>query len=271
MPDDEQDHFPGLSLDLLRPYLSITILVCCSEDPGAAFESLRKFLRRSAGERRQALGVRITREIDLRDQVAIGAFGIDEDWGIDAVFGLFREVRRSPRWAVKEAGLVDRVNQVTLALRRNNLVALWTEITTHPQLDRWIQRGAAPYHFLPSEVLAGTFDGDGKMIWTRGIHRRRASKADTKVLGGIRIQEALDGNEDGTYVWTAAKVDYQPEDDAAVLRNNLTISPERSRISWKRTSDLSLFLAATTEALDMLDKALVAEEPPDPLFPVLPT
>jgi hypothetical protein len=65
---------------------------------------------------------------------------------------------------------------------------------------------------------------------------------------------------------TAVKVVYLPEDDSAVLRDLLTVSADKSRLSWKRTSYFPMFLAAAGEALDLLEKALVAEDEPIPPF-----
>ena len=100
----------------------------------------------------------------------------------------------------------------------------------------------------------------------QGVHRRRSNKPDTQALGGLRLQDAMNVLTHGSYALRAAKVDFQPEDDIQVLRDLLTVSPQRSRISWKRPSYFGLFLAATVEALDVLDKALANAEELLPLF-----
>jgi hypothetical protein len=139
-------------------------------------------------------------------------------------------------------------------------------VPSDAQFRKWINREKAPFRFLPPQVLAGTFRGNGRMVWMRGVHRRRATKADTQALGGIRIQDVVNPVTHNTYALRAATVDVQPEDDLQVLRDLLTVSPDRSRISWKRPSYFGIFLAATVEALDMLDKTSVAPDEPAPLI-----
>ncbi|HET6711021.1 hypothetical protein [Amycolatopsis sp.] len=157
-------------------------------------------------------------------------------------------------------------NQLTIALRRRRLVAVCTGITSDAQLARWIHRQAAPFRYLPADVLTNTFRGDGRMLWTRAMHRRRTTKPDSKAIGGLRVQDTLNPIEDNTFALTAVKVVYLPEDDKAVLRDLLTVSADKSRLSWKRTSYFTMFLAAAGEVLDLLEKALVAEDEAEPPF-----
>jgi hypothetical protein len=186
--------------------------------------------------------------------------------GFDALYALTREVQRSPSWANPDFGLVDVTNELTIAMRRNSLVAICTRVPSEARFRKWINRENAPFRFLPPQVLAGTFRGNGRMVWMRGVHRRRATKADTQALGGIRIQDVVNPITHNTYALRAATVDIQPEDNIQVLRDLLTVSPDRSRISWKRPSYFGIFLAATGEALDMLDKTSVAPDEPAPLI-----
>ena len=132
------------------------------------------------------------------------------------------------------------------------------------KLRKWLRKFNKLYRYLPSAILRGTFRGDGKTVWLRGVHRRRVNKADSKTLGGLRIQDVLD-DEDTSYAMSAAAIDYVPADDAALVRGRVTVSPARSRIYWKVRVDLPTFLAAATETVDLLDKALAAE-PPEELF-----
>lgn len=197
---------------------------------------------------------------------SIDGLGVVRDLGFDGLYAITRELRRSPGWAGSEPGPVDVTNELAIALRRNNLVAVCTRVPSDARFRRWINREGGPFQFLPPQVLAGTFRGDGRMVWMRGVHRRRAGKPDSQALGGLRIQAALNPIQHSSYVLRAAKIDLLPEDDLQVLRDLLTVSPDRSRISWKRPSHFGTFLAATVETLDLLDKALVAPDEPAPLF-----
>lgn len=255
----------------LTPYLSITVLRCVGDDPGSAFDALVRFVRRLAHDVGRAVAINVRAEIMLSAHDVVDDLGALQDLGLDNLYGLTREVRRVPSWADVDSGLVDVANELVMVVRRGNLFAICGPVPSDAQLKKWIYRDAAPFRFLPQDVLAGTFRGDGKMVWLHGVHRRRASKADNKALGGIRIQDALHPIEDSSFALSAAKIDFQPDDEAFLLRDRLTVSPDRSRISWKRTSYLGMFLAATVEALDLLDKSLVDPDEPDPLFTGLAT
>ena len=266
MPSPAGEPPRPLLLSELNPYLSITILECPQDDPATAFRSLRAFLRRSAGEPGRADAVRITGETGVSDDAA-GEAGPLADSGFDEVYGISREVTRPPGWTARDSGVTDVLNQLTLALRRNRLVAVHTGITSSEKLAKWVRTGGAGFRFLPSEILVGTFHGDGRMLWVHGVHRRRTTKPDSMALAGLRLQDAGDDIEDSTYALSAAKVRYLPDDEASLLRELLTVSPVKSRISWKRTSHFPMFLGATYEVLDRLEKALVAEEVPETPFP----
>jgi hypothetical protein len=260
---------PLLHLAELTPYFSVVILECAIDDPAVAFEALRRFLRRTAANRGRTAAVRITAEAvrgadDILDEV--GHLG---ELGADGLYGVACEVTRPPNWADRESGTLDVVHELTIAVRRDQMVAVHTSITTDDQFARWVHREGAPFRFVSGDILAGVFRGDGKMVWTRGTHRRRTTKADSRAQSGLRLQDALDPQDDGSFFLTAAKVNYQPGDTKALLRKEITFSACKSRIAWKQTSTFVEFLAAALEALSLLSKALVAPATQDALFPQL--
>lgn len=243
------------------PYVSITVLECTGDDPERAFTALRSFLRRSAHNRGRALSMRVSAEVvawpaELPESVLSGLYGIR------------RVVSKPAPWAASESGIVDVVNQLTIAVRYNRLVGVFTDITSDPQFAKWMDRQAAPFKRVPIEVLTRTFPGDGKMVWTRGVHRRRTTKADSKALGGMRIQDALDPIDDGSFVMRAAAVDHQPVDDQAIVRSRVTVTVD-SRVAWGPTADFPQFLAAVAEILDRVAKSLADGDPAEREFPQL--
>lgn len=251
----------ALVLADLAPYVSVLLLACDADDTQAAFGALRRFLSRSAGERGRGISARVTGEIELGADDVIAEIGPMRELGIANLYGLTRILSRRPSWADPESGLVDSINQLTVAVGRGRLVAVASEITSDAEFRNWVNRQAAPYRFIAQDVLAATFPGDGRRVWTKGVHRRRPTKADSKALGGLRLQEALHPLEDGSYALTAATVDFQPADEHAVLRDSVTYSG-KSRVSWKRSSGFPEFLAAIVETLDLLEKSLVASARP---------
>lgn len=252
----------------LTPYFSVTVLSCIAEDPETAFESLRRFLRKVAADHGRADSVRIVFEAALTAADEIEGVGRLDELGFDSLYSLSRVLTRTPPWAPRESALTDVEHQLAIVLRRNRLVAIHGPVASEAQLAKWVHQPGSAFRFVPQEVLNRAFDGDGKMVWTRGTHRRRTTKADTKALGGIRIQEALETIEDGSYALTAAMVAHRPTDDKAVLRGNITFSLTKSGVSWKQTPSLLTFLAVAQEVLDIIEKAHVAEDT-GPLFPQL--
>lgn len=257
---------PDPPLAELKPYLSITVLELVAVDPDAALGQLEKFLRQSADDRGRTTHCQVRSGFDLLADDIIDTGGRLRDFGFDRIFGVSRQVTHPPGWATKESGIVDVENQLTLVLRRRGLVAVNTSITSEAKLRRWVDSHGELVRFIPADVLAGTFRGNGRMVWMRGVSRPRTTRPNSRALTGIRLQDALNPLEDNNFILSAAKVDHVPEDEDAVLRNQVTFSPDKSKISWRQTPDFPVFLRATAEVLDKLDKALVAEAPPPLIF-----
>lgn len=270
-PTSSGERVEVLDLAQLKPYFSISILACVIEDTGRAFETLMKFLRKEAGERGRSIDVSVTGEIVVEgyDGGSIENVGSLSELGFDWLYGVTRRRTQTAPWAAKESGVTDIINELTLALSRGRLVAIRTDIVSSSVLLKWAAKLTTPYRQFPPEVLSGTFNGDGKMLWMQGVHRQRASKANTKALSGSRLQEAVDVLEDASYAMSAMKVNISPDDEDALLRGELTVSPDKSRVAFKAMSGLWMFLAATDETLGLLEKSLAAECPPESVFPEL--
>lgn len=250
----------------LKPYLTITVLECTSDDPAAAFAELAEFLHQSAQDRGRAQDAVARAGHALRAQDPIESIGVLGEFGFDQLVCVSRQVTRPPSWVTKQAGLVDTEQQLTLALLRRHLVAVSSGITSEAALRRWVNAHGSLFRFVSPDVLAGTFTGDGKAIWLRAVTPPRSTKADTKAFTGLRIQDLLNPVENNSYLLSAAKVHRMPESPDAVVRNQLTYSPDRGRLSWQQTPDFVTFLRATAELLDELAKALAESEPPPMVF-----
>jgi hypothetical protein len=269
-----EEHPESLDPAALRPYFSITVLECLDEDADRGFGSLTAFLRGLANNGQRSIAVRITGETSIGPDTDIDhveGIGSLRELGLDQLYAVTRERRHAPGWTVKDTRIIDVTNELTLAVRRNHLVAIRTE--NSDQVLAWADRETTPYQRLPTDIIAATFDGDGKALWLRGMHRRRVTKPDSKMLTGGHLQLALDPLGDSTYAMNATRIDFA-SDEAVNLRGNLTVSPTRSHISSRAMPSLNLFLAASAEALTLLDKGFASEQPlalPYPELAVLET
>lgn len=266
---ERDDVVKALRLVDLKPYLSITVLECSDEDADGAFSILQAFLRELSNKPGHAIAVHTTGELAIEDFRAeeTEEAGLLRAFGFDGFYGVTRERRHRAPWAAKDTPVVDVTNDLTVALRRGRLVAVSTGNT--PALLQWARGDSSPYRLVPASVMSATFDGDGKTLWLRGVHRRRVTKADSKTLNGLQLQHAIDPHDDSTFAMSAMKINLDPEEASAMLRGDLCVAPERSHLSFKAMSSFGMFLAATSEALVLLDKTLASEAPLRNPFPGL--
>jgi hypothetical protein len=271
MVDPSDDGVPDvLRLADLEPYLSFTVLRCVVNDCASAFAEFVAFLRESMADPVQAISARILAEISLVAADMIADVGPLGELGFDELYGCTRHVVKATSWISRSAGLVDEVNELLLVLRAGDLIALHGSTPSWDRLRNWVNRGDSPISFVSPEVLVGTFPGDGKTMWLEGVHLPRTTKPETKMYGGSRLQDTLDAMSDGSYALRSVRVDHQP-DGNGILRKSLHVSPGKSRLAWRKTPHLQVFLKAAAEALGMIDKTLAAPEEPEPVFEGLAT
>lgn len=270
VPTDDGRALPDLSPSHLKPYFSVTVLECVIDDVDYAFRELISYLRQAARDKGRSLAVELTGEIDIegpdRQAESETPSGPPRP-RFDRLYAIARKRLTVPGWAAKDSTFVDTVNQLSLAVSRGRLVAIRTEMISSISLLRWTDRPASRYKPLLPEILQGTFDGDGTMVWLQGVHRQRASIPNSKTLGGLRLQEVYDAIEDASFAVSAMRIKYVPQEENAALRGQLTVSADRSHLSAKAMQDLPMFLAATDESLAMLEKEIAAERPPAPTLP----
>ncbi|MGH3762562.1 hypothetical protein [Actinophytocola sp.] len=134
------------ALSGLTPVFAVTVLE--SED-SAAYLALRRFLRDALAERGRAHAVRVLGELLLTDPDGdVDGLCTVSDLGFDGLYVVVRQRWQSPRWT--RSGPADLTHELTVALRRQRLVALHTVISG-ARLRRWARSG--PYRFLPDTVL----------------------------------------------------------------------------------------------------------------------
>lgn len=117
---------------------------------------------------------------------------------------------RSPSWTTGE-GLEDLTHHLLLVARRDRHVAVYA---SEPAMGRFVSAGMnrseltglsalAP---IPAALLNTAYGrGAARTLWLSGIHRRTSSKADSKILTGADLQDALDPLDDQSYHFTSAR------------------------------------------------------------------
>jgi hypothetical protein len=251
-----QEYAP-LDWTSLRPYVSVVVLECMSDDLAGAFVDLERVLmaqdRRGSGDETQILALSRVGRTDT-------GVTIPEMLGVDEVVGFVRRRRGKPGWADPDSTFVDTVHRLTVALRRGRLVAVHTDdAATQRRLQRWLDHQVRPTAFrrLPPTTLEGALlQGEAKGLWLRGTHRRRSTKPDTKNISGIRLQDALNPFDDSSFAMASARADLGTEPERSVLNGTVGTTPRRSLVWFKAAADFTTFLAAAAELLVLLEKTL---------------
>lgn len=268
--NDASETLDEVQIGQLRLYFSITVLERVADDEEYAFKQLVRFMRESAKKLGRSTSVKLIAETliggpdDSRDD---GSIEVLREFGFDRLHAIARRRQAPPPWVKHDSRLIDTFNELTLTLRRGRLVAVRSDMLDAAKIVKWANKLSSPYKPLMSEILEGTFEGNGTMLWAQGVHRRRTTKPDSKAISGTRLQDTYDATDDFSYAITAMRLNYVPAKTDAALAGSLTIAPERSHLSSKALPDFASFAAATEEALEMLEKSLSGEAPPDPTFP----
>lgn len=154
---------------------------------------------------------------------------------ITAGFLHFLEQKQAP-WT-SAAGVVDQVNGLLFICRRGALVVIyasdnrWIDMISR-RLGRGEGPGLAQLRAIQPGILNASFvKGAARTLWLSGTHRRTSIKADSKVLAGTNLRDALDPLDDQSYYFTAARSMIKLGDVAQPV----AVSPRKSRV-WAGTS-----------------------------------
>jgi hypothetical protein len=108
--------------------------------------------------------------------------------------------------------VVDRVHQLVLMCRRNRLIAMYaSDSRVRASLaDKFGDPGAtgglgAIEPIATGELNAAFVQGPTRTLELAGTHRRTTVKADSKILSGLDLRDALDPLDDQSYYFSAAR------------------------------------------------------------------
>lgn len=221
-------------LDDLSPYFSVVLM--CNEEP---FTSAKK----------QSAQLHEWLEI-LKVFPAEGARTFihesstrEDMYGSNCYFTAFHySERRKAPWT-RDANIQDYTNHLVLLASWENLSAIYFSenslkekfasfIFSNMREDKW------PRPLERSKINSSFAHGISKTIWLTGIHRRQSIRADTKILTGSKIQDALNPIDDQSYYFTSTRCLLRDWNDIAgisVRKSQLWI---RKCVSWEDYKDV---------------------------------
>lgn len=225
----------------LRPYLSVVVVERTSTNgapltAGTLLDSIAQLLSLHRDPRRI---------VDRVDSVAAG--------NLDIGF-IHYEERKQARWT-SDVQTQDVINQLVLvAAMSPHAAILVSDASRSPALIRHLDTGGEPgLRLVPEGTLNATFaKGPARTLWLSGIHTRTTVKADSKVLIGVNLRDALDPLGDQSYFFTAVRSATQ----LGNRRVTVGLAPRRARV-WTGASHVWGEFAATLEAI--LDSVRAAE------------
>jgi hypothetical protein len=203
------------------------------------------------------------RETSARSVVLI-ADGLDEAW-LDTVVEVADEevvnieafayrTTRTPSWAKRGTEFATTLDELSIALQRNDLVAVHCPRNQVDALQRWLDGNPRPtFRRVPGAVLQEAFlRGEARGLWLRGTHRRQTTKADTKNLSGLSLGDALNPFEDSSFALTSGRSSVPTSQATVALTGVVGTTPRRAWVWNARTDSLASFAEVAREALDIV-------------------
>ncbi len=245
---------------LLKPYTSFTL---ARIKPGRGGEGL---LKEILDEIENILGLaapNATRKL-------IGRYGPIGDRSFETG-SLHYEERRRPPWT-SDSDTIDVVNHLVVVCRRGDHVAIALTDTALGQalLKQFSGAGEGLSALEPIEIRAlnaAFARGAARTLWLSGIHARTTVKADSKVLIGEDLRDALDPLGDQSYYFTAArcvtKLGKRP--------TPVGISPRQSRVWIGPSRSWADFQDRVSRVFDCLEGIRKTSPKDDEPFPILAT
>jgi hypothetical protein len=174
------------------------------------------------------------------------------------------------RWATGQ--LEDVVHQLVVVVRRGDYFLFsFTDNTVRGYLsDSFGVTGTAlgSLAAIPPDILnAGFVSGSARTLWLSGAHRRTAVKADTKVLSGVDLRDALDPLEDQSYYFTAARS--TPIIGGAAVR--VGVSPFKSLLWFGFSHDWNEYITTAHDVLVHVAGITIGNPAPLPVVAVAST
>lgn len=167
-----------------------------------------------------------------------------------------------------DSNVVDKLNHLALVCCYKHLVGIFL---SEPSIRNRVAnrfgesdgKGLAMLRRVPRARLNAAFvQGETRTLWLSGVHRRTAVKADSKILSGVDLRNALNPLDDQTYNFTAARCIAE----ISKHRTTVGVAPRKSRVWLGLSKSWVDFCETTAQLLTHLDTTKRNEPAPLPVL-----
>lgn len=246
---------PNSFITSLKPFISITFFqVQERKGPKSQLESFIDFAKSRA---------QIPSGADLVIESESGAFQESSLW-LSLIH--YQHIQK-PAWT-SDQKLKDTLNHLVLVAIKDSLgAALLTEASKARAIAVGI-RGSTLFKPIEETVLNAAFaKGKARTLWLSGLHSPTSLKADSKVLSGTELRDALDPMRDQTYCFTTLRASATLNSKPVVIG----LSPMKSRAWTGASKDWDSCVASVTALLDRLKQTQLAKQSEPSPIPILAT
>lgn len=260
-----------LDLTNVRPFVSSVILEASLDDAERAFAVLTQALRRLASGSRDRRATIVADGIEPQDQSLAGPTTAGD--GFDGLDGFVSLRTTTPRWFSREGPFVDNHHELTVSIRRRRLIAINCDAALRERLQKWLDREPRPpLRRVAPDVLQGALlRGEAKGLWLRGTETRRATRPDSKNISGLRLQDALNPLEDGSFAMGSARAAIPEDDTRSALVGTVGTTPREALVWHRASTDFDTFLLTIRELLDLIEQTLLDDAGVERPYPLLAT
>lgn len=191
-----------------------------------------------------------------------------QDEELEVGYVHFTEVQ-SATWTANPS-ITDTINHLIVICRRNRHMAVCvTDISLRSSIVRRFDRGDSPGLGALQPISAGLMNaafvkGKARTLWLSATHRRTTVKADSKVLSGIDLRDALSPVEDQSYYFTAARCGVNIEE----ITSSVGSAPRSSKVWVGSSEDWNEFRDTVTALLTRLEQTKKPDPSPLPVIAV---
>ncbi|RJO74932.1 hypothetical protein D5S18_16100 [Nocardia panacis] len=253
---------PGrLPWEDLRPFMSLLVLQAAGDDVDAGFTALEQFLlpgmhRRGVDSRLIARSAWVPGE-EISPELAEALTAA----GVDRMAGFAVEENRAAGWLCSDSVLLsDCVGAefpLAVLLRVGRFAVLHACRSDMERLKSWLRQPLCRWRRIPANVLENALlQGEIKGLWLYGVDRPRRNKADSKIISGISLGEALDPVADATYALGSGRAALADDPDRIALKGKIGTTPRNSRVWSSRRLEFADFVQAVGELVRMIEKQM---------------